>query len=64
MSKHKRNTLWLVVAAIALAILCVVPFVVNEYYVEILILFLINVLLAVSYRLITTTGIGPFATWC
>ena len=32
------------------------PFVVGEYNVEILILFLINVILAVSYRLVTTTG--------
>lgn len=32
------------------------PFLVGEYYVEVLIIFLINVILAVSYRLIATTG--------
>jgi branched-chain amino acid transport system permease protein len=39
-----------------LAVLCIAPFFIREYYVEILILFLINVILAVSYRLVTTTG--------
>ena len=39
-----------------LGLLCVLPFAVREYYVEILILFLINTLLAMSYRLVTTTG--------
>ncbi len=34
----------------------VLPFFVREYYVEILIIFLINLILAVSYRLIATTG--------
>jgi branched-chain amino acid transport system permease protein len=34
----------------------VLPFFAREYYVEILIIFLINVILAVSYRLIATTG--------
>lgn len=36
--------------------MCVAPFVAKEYYVEILILFLINLILVASYRLITTTG--------
>jgi len=39
-----------------LVIMCILPFLVGEYYVEILILFLINVILAQSYRLVTTTG--------
>jgi len=39
-----------------LAVLCVLPFWAREYHVEILIIFLINVILAVSYRLIATTG--------
>lgn len=39
-----------------LAAMCALPFAVSEYEVEVLILFLINVLLAASYRLVTTTG--------
>jgi branched-chain amino acid transport system permease protein len=42
--------------AILLAIMCIVPFVIREYYVEVLIVLLINVILAASYRLVTTTG--------
>jgi branched-chain amino acid transport system permease protein len=53
-SKHK--VLSIIGLAAVLAILCVLPFFVREYHVEILIIFLINVILAVSYRLITTTG--------
>jgi branched-chain amino acid transport system permease protein len=42
---------------IALAALAAAaPYLVPEYYLEILILFLINLLLASSYRLVTTTG--------
>ncbi len=41
---------------ILIAVLCIVPFVIREYYVEVLILLFINVILASSYRLITTTG--------
>lgn len=41
---------------VLLAVLCVLPFLAREYHVEILIIFLINVILAVSYRLIATTG--------
>jgi branched-chain amino acid transport system permease protein len=40
----------------ALAALSALPYVIGEYYVEIMILFLINLILASSYRLITTTG--------
>jgi branched-chain amino acid transport system permease protein len=41
---------------ILLVIMCILPFFAREYYVEVLILFLINVILAASYRLVTTTG--------
>ncbi len=54
MSKH--NLLSILGLVVLLAFLCTAPFVVGEYNVEILILFLINVILAVSYRLVTTTG--------
>lgn len=47
------RTIYIVSALIALFIL---PFVVGEYYIEIGILFLINLILASSYRLITTSG--------
>lgn len=47
-----RILLLAVVAALAVA----APYLIAEYYVEILILFLINLLLASSYRLLTTTG--------
>ena len=47
-----RILLLIVVAALAVA----APYLVPEYYVEILVLFLINLLLASSYRLLTTTG--------
>lgn len=40
----------------ALTILCLVPFLIHEYHLEIVILYLINVILVVSYRLIATTG--------
>ena len=42
--------------AVLLAALSAVPWVISEYYVEVFILFLINVILVVSYRLTTTTG--------
>lgn len=54
MSKH--NLLSVLGLAVFLTILCIAPFVIGEYEVEILILFLINVMLATSYRLVTTTG--------
>lgn len=38
------------------AVMCAVPWIINEYYAEVLILFFINLILAVSYRLVTTTG--------
>ena len=47
-----RWILLLIVACLAIA----APFFVGEYYLEILILFFINLLLASSYRLLTTTG--------
>lgn len=44
-------------ATLAVALLAVAaPWLVGEYYLEILILFLINLLLASSYRQVTTTG--------
>lgn len=46
---------WLLFIATAVAALAA-PFFVGEYYLEVLILFLINLLLASSYRLVTTTG--------
>jgi branched-chain amino acid transport system permease protein len=52
----KRKLKWGLGLGILLAILCIAPYVIGEYYVEILILFLINIILAVSYRLVTTTG--------
>ena len=54
MLKHKVLSIIGVVALIA--VMSVLPFFVREYYVEILIIFLINIILAVSYRLIATTG--------
>jgi len=47
-----RFVLLFAIAAAAIA----APYLVGEYYLEILILFLINLLLASSYRLLTTTG--------
>lgn len=48
----KHWILLIFVAALSLA----APYLVSEYHVEVLILFLINLLLASSYRLATTTG--------
>jgi branched-chain amino acid transport system permease protein len=42
--------------AAVLVIMCTAPFVLKPYHVEIAILFLINLILASSYRLVTTTG--------
>ncbi|MDH3234613.1 MAG: branched-chain amino acid ABC transporter permease [Alphaproteobacteria bacterium] len=42
--------------ALVFVLLVTAPFLVSEYYVEILIVLLINTLLASSYRLVTTTG--------
>jgi len=53
-SKHK--VLSIIGVAALLAVMSVLPFFAREYYVEILIIFLINVILVVSYRLIATTG--------
>jgi branched-chain amino acid transport system permease protein len=52
----KYNVLSIIGVAALLAVLCVLPFLAREYHVEILIIFLINVILATSYRLIATTG--------
>ena len=46
---------WIAIIAIAM-LSATAPWLVSEYYLEILILFLINLLLASSYRLVTTTG--------
>ncbi len=58
----KRNGITGVLKLVALvAAMCAVPWVLNdEYYLEIVILLLINVVLASSYRLITTTGDWSF----
>ncbi len=58
----KRNGFTGVLKFVALfAAMCAVPWVLNdEYYLEITIMLLINVILAVSYRLITTTGDWSF----
>lgn len=50
-----RPSRWILVAAV-LAILGLLPFEVSEYQLELLIVFYINVIVATSYRLITTTG--------
>jgi branched-chain amino acid transport system permease protein len=52
----KRKLIWILGLGVLLASLCIAPFVIGEYNVEILILFLINIMLATSYRLVTTTG--------
>lgn len=46
----------LLAVGVLLAIMCAAPFMVELYNVEILILFLINLILAQSYRLVNTTG--------
>lgn len=56
MSKRSSNRLLFLGLAAVLAVLSVVPFFLGEYYVEVLILLLINVILAASYRLLTTNG--------
>jgi branched-chain amino acid transport system permease protein len=54
-SPTNRLSPWILVVA-ALAILGLLPFEVSEYQLELLIIFYINVIVATSYRLITTTG--------
>jgi branched-chain amino acid transport system permease protein len=46
----------ILLVAILLAVALVAPFSVNEYRVEVLIIFLINLILVSSYRLLTMTG--------
>jgi len=41
---------------VVLALACVAPFTADTYTVEIFILFLINLILVTSYRILTTTG--------
>ncbi len=48
-------------AVVLLAGMIGLPFVVGEYHVEVLILFLINIMLATSYRLIATVGDWSFS---
>ena len=43
-------------AASLMAAICVAPFTMGAYYVEVLIIFLVNIILASSYRVLTTTG--------
>ncbi len=52
----KYKVLSIIGVTALLAVLSVLPFLLREYHVEILIIFLINVILATSYRLIATTG--------
>lgn len=53
--KH-RNWIFVVFLALVLAAACVAPFVVRAYSLEILIIFLINLILVCSYRIPTMTG--------
>ena len=46
----------LIACAVLLGVMAALPHVVELYHVDILILFLVNLLLAQSYRLVTTTG--------
>ena len=52
-----RNTAkWSVGLPVLAAILLILPFVVSEYKVDVITMLLVNVILVVSFRLITTTG--------
>ena len=51
---------WIAVVVI-LAALCVLPFYMKFYHIELSIIYFMSVILAVSYRLITTTGDWSFA---
>lgn len=55
MSKSDSSPLWLPVAVVVV-LFCLAPQFVSAYRLELLIIFLINVMLAQSYRLMTTTG--------
>jgi len=55
-SKYKSDKTGVTLAAVTVAALCAAPFMVREYQVEVLTVFLINLILAQSYRLVTTTG--------
>jgi len=52
----RRNLKTLLFLAAAIALASVVPHMVGPYRVEVLILFMINLILVVSYRIPTTTG--------
>ncbi len=54
MSGARFTALFLVLGALAIA--CVLPFMVGYYMIEVLILFLINLILVCSYRIPATTG--------
>ncbi len=56
--KAKRNYAvpWMLGLTALLAIMFTLPFILRPYHVDLAILFLINLILVVSYRLITTTG--------
>ena len=57
---HRKYRGWIPVIVI-LAILCIIPFHMRAYHVEIAIIYFMSVILAVSYRLVTTTGDWGFA---
>ena len=56
MSKSDTSTFFWLPVGIIVALFCVAPQVVSAYRLELLTIFLINVILAQSYRLMTTTG--------
>lgn len=53
---RRNDSKWPVGLPVLAAILVILPFVVREYHVDVIIMLLINVILVVSFRLITTTG--------
>ena len=55
LKSNSSSRIWLP-SAIVIALFCVAPQVVSAYRLELLTIFLINVILAQSYRLMTTTG--------
>lgn len=56
MSKSENPLLFLLPAIVVIALFCLAPGYVSAYRLELLTIFLINVILAQSYRLMTTTG--------
>jgi branched-chain amino acid transport system permease protein len=53
---HRTDSKWTIGLPVLAVILVVLPFVVSEYHIDVIIMLLINVILVVSFRLITTTG--------